>query len=116
MRLPTLLLLLPGFLLFSCGQSADADIVYTHVESTPLFPGCPNSNCESERQQCTSKELDHYIRENYFATDSFIEHLTNCDVKVSFIVERNGSLSGFRLLEDIGDGCGTEVLRLFREL
>lgn len=37
-------------------------------------------------------------------------------VFVTFIVERDGSLTNIKILRDIGDGCGDEVIRLIKTM
>jgi protein TonB len=37
-------------------------------------------------------------------------------VYVSFVVEKDGSLTDIKLLRDIGSGCGQEALRVVKEM
>jgi TonB family protein len=78
-----------------------SDAVFNLVEKSPQFPGGPDA---------LSKFLTENLKYPVLAKKNGIEGR----VVVSFIVEKDGSLTDVKTLKDIGGGCGEEALRLVR--
>lgn len=105
---------------FSLSASAPSapgkEEIFKVVEEMPLFPGeCPDAEGQSAaKKQCADQKMMEFIYQNLKypkeARDASVEGV----VVVSFVVEKDGSLSNFKLLRDIGAGCGEEVLRVVR--
>lgn len=74
--------------------------IFQFVEVEAEFPG---------GQQALMDYLQHHL---HYPEDSSIVGT----VVVSFVVEVDGSLSNFRLLRDIGGGCGQEALRVIKAM
>jgi protein TonB len=78
------------------------DVVFVVVEHSPEFP--------------SKKGFDHYLTKNLqypaIARTADIEGY----VAVSFIVEKDGTITNIKVLRDIGGGCGDEVMRVLREM
>ncbi|HTK18776.1 MAG TPA: M56 family metallopeptidase [Mucilaginibacter sp.] len=75
--------------------------VFTQVENVPNYPGGVNK---------FYKFLQQNIKYPAEARNKKIEG----KVFVSFIVEKDGSLSTFKVLRDPGAGCGAEALRVMK--
>jgi Ca-activated chloride channel homolog len=73
------------------------------VETMPEFPGGP-------------KALENYLKINL----KYPEAAKNAGIKgtvfVTFVVERDGTLSDIRVLRGIGSGCDEEVIRLVKNM
>lgn len=86
--------------------------IFKIVEEMPRFPGCEDIADLTERKQCADKNMLEYIYKNIKypkeARDAGVEGM----VVVSFVVEKDGSISTPRIMRDIGAGCGEEALRL----
>lgn len=78
-----------------------SDVVFNTVEKSPQFPG---------GAEAMSKFLTENLKYPVLAKENGIEGR----VVVSFIVEKDGSLTDVKTLKDIGGGCGEEALRLVR--
>ncbi|MEG0848618.1 MAG: energy transducer TonB [Flavobacterium sp.] len=68
------------------------------IEIKPEFPG---------RQQA----LDNFIKENYKNPK---DKTLKGNVYVTFIIEKDGSLSDIKVLRDIGSGTGAEAIRILK--
>lgn len=95
----------------------DEDIIWDIVQEMPRFSGCEEiSGTSSEKKQCAEKKLMQYIygkiKYPTIARENGIEGL----VVVSFVVEKDGSISGAQVLRDIGGGCGAEALRVISSM
>jgi periplasmic protein TonB len=76
----------------------DQNIIYNSsgVEVQPIFPG-------------GMKEFYHFIGKNYKTPD--IAGLKG-KVLISFIIEKDGSITDIKVLKDIGYGTGNEATRV----
>ena len=86
--------------------------VYKSVEEMPRFPSCEFMESIAERKECADKRFLEFIYENLQYPVNAERNYTEGTVRVSFVVEPDGTLSNIRLHRDIGDKCGLEGLRL----
>lgn len=80
-----------------------SDVVFNTVEKSPQFPG-------------GAEALSKYLTENLKYPALAKEYGIEGRVVVSFIVEKDGSLTDLKILKDIGGGCGEEALRLVQAM
>lgn len=83
------------------GGSGNPDAVYTYVEEAPQFPGG-----ESARML--------FLRNNIKYPQLALQNKIQGRVYVSFIIEKDGSLTNMKVLQGIGAGCDEEALRVAR--
>jgi hypothetical protein len=81
------------------------DSVYEtfHLEELPSFPG-------------GEVELHKYLRDNIRYPALAYEQCINFTVALSFVVSKDGSISGITILKDPGGGCGKEAVRVVSEM
>lgn len=79
------------------------DEVFTVVETAPVFPD-------------GQEGLTKYIQENIQYPIEAKEKGITGNVFVTFIIEKNGSVSNVKVLRDIGGGCGDEVVRIVKAM
>ena len=77
--------------------------IFTVVEESAMFPG-------------GQEELMKYISENLRYPQQAREIGTQGFVYVTFVVERDGSLTDIKILRDIGAGCGEEAVRIVKTM
>lgn len=90
----------------------ETDAVFVAAEDMPRFPGCENLNTKQEKEACATKKLLEFIYKNIHYPAIARENGIEGTVVVSFVVEKNGSIAGAKVLRDIGGGCGQEALRI----
>lgn len=79
------------------------DEIYVVVETDPVFPGGVEG-------------LTKYIKENIqYPIEAKEKGLTG-NVFVTFVIEKNGSVSNVKVVRDIGGGCGNEAVRIVRAM
>lgn len=86
----------------------------------PLLKRChpdlhPGWTQDSVRR-CAEIQLLVLLSQNIRYPEEARKNNTEGTVAVSFVVEQNGRMSNFKLLKDIGDGCGEEALRVLQAL
>lgn len=77
--------------------------VFVVVEQAASFPG-------------GTEAMYKYISDNLQYPRLAIEKGIQGRVFVTFIVEKDGSITDIKVLKDIGDGCGDEVVRLVKTM
>jgi len=87
------------------------------VEEMPRFPGCEDINGTTlEKQRCAERKMLEFIYSTIKYPTTARQNGTEGMVVVSFIVEKDGSLSEIEILRDLGSGCGKESLRVVSEM
>jgi beta-lactamase regulating signal transducer with metallopeptidase domain len=85
-------------------KSEDENAVYSTAGLTkkPEYPGGMSS-------------FYKFVGENFKISDEAYENKINGKVYVTFVVEKDGSLTDFKILREIGYGTGEEVLRVLKQ-
>ncbi|MBQ2375850.1 MAG: energy transducer TonB [Bacteroidales bacterium] len=84
-------------------EEEDTQTIFTVVEESAMFPG-------------GQEELMKYISENLRYPQQAREAGTQGLVYVTFVVEKDGSLTDIRILRDLGNGCGEEAVRIVKTM
>lgn len=106
-----------GFIVFACSAPSDQEAaivdnmnaaetagdVFTVVETMPLFPG-------------GMEGLSAYLATNINYPEAAKENDVSGKVIVSFIVEKDGSVSNTNVVRGIGSGCDEESVRVVSEM
>lgn len=86
--------------------------IFKVVEDQPAFPGCEDIRDKAEKKKCAEEKMLTFIYSNIkypaIARENGVEGM----VVVSFVVEKDGSITGAKVVRDIGAGCGAEALRV----
>lgn len=80
-------------------ETNSEDAIFIFVEDQAEFPGGQDS-------------LMKFLAANIKYSQAAKEKGTRGKVVITFIVEKDGSLSNIKVLRDIGDGCGEEAIRV----
>ncbi len=91
------------------------EIPFVIVEDMPLFGKCYDASIsKKERKLCSDSELMNFLATNLrypaIARENGVEGM----VVISFIIEKDGSISKPEIKRDIGAGCGQEALRVLK--
>lgn len=88
-------------LAINTAQDSSKDIVFIETEVLPE----PNGGMIAFRK---------WIGENYVYSQNAINKGVSGRLEVSFIVEKDGTLTGFEVLKDLGNGTADELIRLLK--
>lgn len=83
--------------------SAIEEEVFVVVEEEPEFPG-------------GMEALYRYLASNIKYPELAKKEKIQGTVYVSFVVEKDGSVTNIKVLRDIGAGCGEEAVRVVRQM
>ena len=97
-----LIMFFMAFVSVSAYSQSD-DEVYIMVEKRAEFPG-------------GQSEMFKYIQDNRQYPDEAKENDVHGKVLVSFIVERDGTLSDVKVMRGIGSGCDEEAVRVITSM
>ncbi len=86
------------------------------VEEMPRFPGCEEETDEKVRQECSTMAMLKYIYGNIRYPNLARENGNEGMVVITFIVEKNGTISNARIARDVKGGCGKEALRVINKM
>ncbi len=79
------------------------------VERMPLFGDCDLAD-EASRREYTETNMQEFIYSHLKYPTLARENSLQGRVIVEFIVGKDGVVRDYKILQDIGGGCGTEVL------
>ncbi|MDD2527355.1 MAG: energy transducer TonB [Lentimicrobiaceae bacterium] len=80
-----------------------SDTIYNIVDEMPEFPGGDNARFV-------------YLAQNITYPEAARIQKTEGTVYISFVVEKDGSISNAKILRGIGNGCDEEVIRIINNM
>lgn len=113
MRYYLLGLLLCLFALAAHAQESGDTTVYTVLKEGPRFPACEQLDTTlSVKNQCAQQSLLAFMYKNIVYPMEARQNGHEGTVVVSFVVEKDGSISNSEIMRNVEGGCGEEVLRI----
>lgn len=86
--------------------------IFKVVEDMPRFPGCEDKTDKKERELCAQQKMLEFIYKNIKYPAIARENGIEGTVVISFVVEKDGTISDASIVRDIGAQCGQEALRV----
>ncbi len=107
------LLFLMGILAVKA-QTTDVDTtIYQVVEEMPRFPGCEGLDTTMQvKLQCAQQSLLNFVYQNVIYPVEARENGHEGTVVVTFVVEKDGTISNPKVVRDVEGGCGAEAVRV----
>ncbi|MEZ4933545.1 MAG: TonB family protein [Saprospiraceae bacterium] len=90
--------------------------VFKMVEEMPKFPGCAEITDQAEQKKCGDQKMLDFIFSNLKYPKEAREKGLEGMVVASFIIEKDGSISGAKIVRSIGGGCDEETLRVINAM
>ncbi len=84
-------------------DDGNSDEPFIIVEQMPEFPGGENA-------------MFQYLGENMKYPRMAVENEIQGTVHITFVIERDGTITGIRIIRGIGGGCDEEALRVVRNM
>ena len=97
-------------------DSDENDPVFRTPERLPKFSDCGDDIGRSKGMDCASKEMLEFIFENIHYPQEALAQGISGMVVVQFIVEKDGSLTNFAVIREIGGGCGDAALSVVKRM
>lgn len=97
-------------------EGSDNGTIYSVVEEAPRFPGCEHLALTQDRKKCAAEKMLQYLYKNIKYPD--MAKLKGIEGKciLTFVVEKDGSITSASIAQDIGAGCGQEALRVIESM
>ena len=98
-------------------EEVPSDEIFTIVQEMPRFPGCEDMEGTSdEKKKCAETKMLEYISDNIqYPTEARKKKIEGMAV-VSFVVEKDGTITQPKLARDLDGGCGEEALRIVESM
>lgn len=93
-------------------DESDQKVTLQEADQLPVFAGC-DADLEGEAlRECSNSQMIQFIGEHLVYPKAAAENGIEGMVVVSFVVEKDGSVSEVKGLRGIGGGCEEEVMRV----
>lgn len=87
--------------------------IFTVAEEMPRFPVCEKLDTTLEViKKCAQEQLLSFIYQNVNYPFEARQNGNEGTVVISFVIEKDGSITNQEIMKDIGGGCGAEALRV----
>jgi protein TonB len=91
--------------------------IFKLVEEMPRFPGCEDLALgKEEKYACSSNKMLEFIYNNIRYPELARQNGIEGTVYIQFVVEKDGSITGAKIVREIGGGCGEEALRVVSKM
>ncbi|MFK7948656.1 MAG: energy transducer TonB [Saprospiraceae bacterium] len=90
----------------------EVEKIHVIVEEMPRFPGCEHVANYAESKQCADKKMLEFIYKNIKYPTIARENNVQGTAVVTFVIEKDGSISNIEIIRDAGAECGTEAVRV----
>ncbi len=101
----------------SAPETDSLDSIYQLAQEKPRFPGCEDLPGEiAAKQKCSEEKLLQYLYSKVKYPQYALENNIEGRCVISFVVEKDGSISQPRIVKDIGGGCGEEAIRVIQSM
>lgn len=98
---------------FGAFSQVDTSKIYAVAEQMPIIPNCAAlDTTEIVKRKCSQEVLLKFLYKNIRYPDSARLLGIEGTVVVSFVVEKDSTISNINLMKDIGGGCGIEAMRV----
>lgn len=104
------LIFLIGFIPFlSFSQS---DKIFEKVDEMPKYAGCE----DAVFPKCTLEQVREFILTELSYPESARKNNVEGTALVTFVIRKNGDITDLNVVQDPGDGCGEEALRVMQKM
>jgi len=86
------------------------------AQEMPLFYGCEEAGTWQEKKKCSDTKMLEFIRNNLQYPAEAKANKIEGMVMISFVVEKNGTITDPKILRDLGGGCSEEAIRIVESM
>lgn len=97
-------------------KTDEAPFIGTRIEEMPyiIFDSCANMQYAKEREKCSQNEMMKFVHSELKYPEEAKKARIEGKVFIAFVVKADGTMADFKLVKDIGGGCGEEALRVVK--
>lgn len=85
------------------------------VASKPVYKGCEKKSSK-DRESCTRNKIQSFLENGLTYPPEAFEKKIKGTVNVSFVIERDGSITDVHATNDIGGGCAEAAVKLIKKM
>ncbi len=93
--------------------SPEVEEIFSITEELAIYPGCESLN-SNEREVCVNEKMFGAIYKNIKYPAMARENAVEGTVIIRFKILKDGTVSDFEIVKDLGEGCGAEALRVVK--
>lgn len=97
------------------GEQPDP-VPFFAVESVPVFPGCEYAKDNEERHDCFVAQMQKFGYRNFRIPEMARQRGIDGRVQISFIIEKDGSVSNVKVAESVDKLLDDEAVRVINKL
>ncbi len=98
-------------------QQRGDDEIFTVAQVMPRFPGCEDLDAsDKDKDNCAKGEMLKFIYKNLSYPAEARKNGVQGMCVVQFVINKDGSISGAKLVRDIGAGCGDAALNVVHKM
>ncbi len=87
--------------------------IFKVVKHMHRFPGCDGQGkSRKELKECSEHKMQEFISSHIKYPAKARENMTQGIVMIEFVIKGRGKVKDIKLLNDIGNGCGQEAIRV----
>lgn len=91
----------------------EVEEIFKIVEQRPRFPGCENEAGDNKaKEKCATQKMLQFLYKNIKYPAIAKENGIEGTAVISFVVEKDGSITDTKIVRDVNGGCGKEALRV----
>lgn len=95
----------------------DVPPIHKFVQQMPRFPGCETEGLDEDAiKKCAEKKLLEFLGTNIKYPSIAKENNIEGTAVITFVVEKDGSITDLKIVREIGGGCGKEVIRVANKM
>lgn len=91
--------------------------IFKVVEESPRFPGCENlQGTLEDKKKCADEKMLEYLYKQIKYPQEAKAAGVQGRVVLTFVIEKDGSITDAKIIRNIGGGCGEEALRVINTM
>ena len=101
---------------FKLEKDTPSEDIYKKVDEMPRFPGCEDISSYDEKKKCSDIKMLNYIYSKIKYPEKAMKDGIQGMTVIRFIVEKDGQLSHFKTIRNIGGGCDEEAMKVMQSM
>lgn len=97
-------------------EESDEVLSFAVVENKPVFPGCEDEPDEAARFKCFNASINKIVKKNFSYPEMAKQMQLSDKVWVSFVIEKDGSISNVAIARGQYEDLNNEAIRLIKKL
>lgn len=98
------------------GEETDEVLNFVNVENKPVYPGCEKESTEDDKFRCFQLQIAKFVAKEFQFPEMARQMGIQGKVWVSFVIEKDGSVSGIKVERGVDKLLDEEAIRVVKKL